>query len=455
MKAVWRLLLILVLTPGAAFGQFSLYWVNGGVELPVGTAFDFGTVDAGATATVPFRIRNTSANPATLTTLSVAGVGFALAGPSLPVSLASEAALDFTVNFNGATTGVYSAALNASGIAVLLVAEVQQGLTYAVSTGTGWQTVTTPGAPVDFGSVAAPGSATLHFLVQNPSALYLTVPALTVQGQGFALSGTSPSGTLLSPQQTAAFDIVFTPPGGGTFAGTLQAGDYIFALTGTGIAPPPPTPSLTVTLPQNASAQQGSISLSFPSALAFPAAGVLAMSFQPLPPGATDPAIGFLSGVLSLPFTAAAGDTQADFGAAAAQFQTGTTAGTLLFTAALGSVSAQQSIVIPPAPVAVTAAQASRGNGTVTIQLSAFDNTRTAGKIAYTFFDASGNTIPPGAMAVDSTADFAAYFAGSTSGGMFSLTAVFPVSGNASQVKSFQVQFTNSAGTSATPVTPF
>ena len=456
MKLPARLLIFALLPACAAYAQFSLYQVNGGVELPVGTAFDFGAVDAGAQASVPFRIRNTSANPATLAALSVGGVGFSLTAPAVPVTLASEAALDFTVTFQGATAGLYSAGLEATGISVLLMAEVQQGLSYAVSTNSGWQPLITAGTPVSFGSVAAGAANTVHFLVQNPSALYLTVPAISVQGQSFALAGTSPSGLLLGPQQNAAFDIVFTPPGGGTFSGSLRAGNLVFALGGIGIAPPLPAPSVTLSLAQNASAQQGTAAVTFAGPVPSDAAGSLSLSFQPLAPGATDPAIAFASGSTTVPFTVAAADTQAQFGgSASAPFQTGTTAGTLVLTASVGNATAQQSIVIPPAPVTVTAAQASRGAGSITLQLIAFDNTRSAGKIAYTFFDAQGNPVLPGAITVDSSADFAAYFASSTNGGVFSLTAVFPVSGDAGQIKSFQVQFTNSAGTSLTPQTQF
>jgi hypothetical protein len=449
------MLALAVMTAGAAYGQFSLFWLNGGVETPVATAFDLGAVNSGATASIAFRIRNISSNAATLSTLTVAGVGFTLAGPAAPVTVASQAALDFTVDFQGVSTGLYSAALEATGISVLLVAEVQQGLTYSVSTSVGWQPLTTL-APVDFGSAAPQSANTMHFLVQNPSALYLTVPALAVQGQGFGLSGPSPAGTLLSPQQTAAFDIAFTPPAGGTFSGSLQAGNYVFPLTGTGVAPPMPNPLVTVSLPQNASGQQGSVSLSFDGPAPSAAAGVLALAFQPLAAGWSDPAIAFASGAASLPFTLAAGDTQADFGGDAAPlFQTGTTAGTLVFTATLGGAAAQQSVVIPPAPVSIAAAQATRGSGSITVLVTAFDNTRTAGKLVYTFFDAQGNAAPPGAIAVDSTSDFAAYFAQSTSGGLFSLTAVFPVTGDATQVKAFQVQLINSVGTSSSQPIPF
>ena len=443
-------LLALVLLPFAAEAQFSLYRVAAGGEQPVAGTFDFGAIDPNVPAKAAFRIRNTSADAATLTTLAVSGVGFTLAGPATPMTLAAQAAVDFAVTFAGPGNGLYSAVLNAPGISVLLVAQVQQGLTYSVSTPSGWQSLSTAAA-VDFGKTTVPSPVVMHFLVQNPSPLYLNVPALILQGNGFALFGTSPSGILLAPQATAAFEIVFTPATAGTFAGSLQAGGYLFPLSAAAAAPPLPKASLSVTLEQASSAQQGKIAIRFDAPSPVDASGLLALTFQAATSGVADSGIVFSSGAASIPFTLAAGSTQADFsGAASALFQTGTTAGVLTLTATVGSVAVQQTVTIAAAPVGIPAAQVTRGAAGITVQITAFDNTRTAGRVAYTFFDALGNAVAPGAITVDSTADFKAYFASSTAGGMFSLTAVFPVTGDSTLVKTCQVQLTNAAGTSST-----
>ena len=96
-------------------------------------------------------------------------------------------------------------------------------------------------------------------------------------------------------------------------------------------------------------------------------------------------------------FTFSPGDTECDFGnPAGALFQTGTTAGVLTFTAHLGGVSSQTTVAIAPAPVSVSGAQGARSAGSLEVLLTGFDNTRTAGSLAFTFFDAAGNAIPPG-----------------------------------------------------------
>jgi hypothetical protein len=88
------------------------------------------------------------------------------------------------------------------------------------------------------------------------------------------------------------------------------------------------------------------------------------------------------------------------------------------------------------------------------VDLTGFDNTRTAGPLTFTFYDTSGNPIGGGPIEANGTASFAAYFQNSA-GGTFTLTAVFPVSGNTGQVVEFQAVVTNSAGSATTARTAF
>jgi len=84
------------------------------------------------------------------------------------------------------------------------------------------------------------------------------------------------------------------------------------------------------------------------------------------------------------------------------------------------------------------------------IRITGFDNTRSLGSLSFTFYDAAGNAIAPGAIRADATKDFAGYFAGSGLGGIFLLRATFPVNGNTSGVASCEATLTNSAGTAKT-----
>jgi hypothetical protein len=303
---------------------------------------------------------------------------------------------------------------------------------------------------VDFGAVQPGSAATRHFVVSNFTGVVLPVPGVGVQGDGFALAGFPPSGSPLQPAATAAFDVVFQPAAPGNFTASLSVGDRAFTLTGAAVAAPPPLPQpqLAILLGQAASGQQGTVAVQFGAPALTAGSGTLTLDFQPATKGAADSAIQLGTAGRSLPFTFATGDTQGSFsGLAAVNFQTGTTAGTLTFTATVGATSATQAIAIVPAPVGIVSATGTRGANSLELKIAGYDNTRTAGLVTYTFFDAGGNAIAPGAIAVDSSGSFAAYFAASNAGGTFLLDAIFPVTGDTSRIAAFEVQIGNAAGT--------
>jgi hypothetical protein len=455
----WQSLLLATALVPAARAQFGLFVVDGAVERPAPSVYDFGTVYSGETASARFRIRNTSAAAATVSQFAVAGVGFTVAnGPALPVSVAPQAAIDFTVAFQASGTGTYSAALRSDGISALLVATVAPRLTYAVNTGSGLQPL--GASPVNFGTVERGSTAVLHFTIVNQTALPLTVPAISVAGDYFAVAAPPPGGILLGTQQTSGFEVQFSPGDDGTFTGSLTIGDRTYLLTGNGVEPPLPRPVLRIDLPQGVGAQQGSVAVMMDAPSRATGTGVLTLEFEPdpaiAPAAGGDPAIAFANGTQSISFTVWPGDTQGRFGSLASEpFQAGTTAGTLTFTVVLGGVKVQQSVTVAPAAVAVSSVQASRSTGSIQVQVTGFDNTRTAGPLAFTFFDAGGNPIAPGTIHADGTAAFASFFSSSGLGGVFALKAVFPITGNADQIVAVETEFINSAGTAQSPRTNF
>jgi hypothetical protein len=448
--AAWlRVLVLAVWAAPGAWAQFSLYLVNGNVELPAPAVLDTGSVYPAETASARFRLRNTSAAAATVSLLAVRGTGFALNGlPVLPVGLAPQQALDFSVAFQATGVGSYSASLDTEGTSVLLTAAVARGLTVTVQTASGPQS---PGAAgVDFGSVQLGGSAVRHFVVSNLTTFVLQAPGIAVQGGGFALAGAAPAGAVFQPGDSAGFDVVFQPTAAGSAAGSVVIGDRTYTLAGAGVPVPLPRPVLDVALAQARSGQQGTVSVSFDAAAQTSGTGSLTLDFQPLATGATDPSIQLGVVGRSLTFPIAAGDARAVFGdLSAVAFQTGTTAGTLTFTATIGGATDRKAITIPAAPVTMIAASAVRSAGSIETDITGYDNTRTAGSVVYTFYDAAGNALTPG-IALDNSRDFATYFAGSTVGGNFLLRAVFPVSGDASRIAAFEAQMTNATGTTGT-----
>jgi hypothetical protein len=446
---MFRAIVLAACAATPAWGQVSLYLLNGSGEQPAPAVLDLGSVYPSETASARFRIRNTSAAAAPLALLAARGTGFTLTGlPVLPVGLAPQQSLDFSVSFQATGVGAYSASLDTEGTSVLLTATVAAGLTASVETASGAQTL--GAAAVDFGSVQLGGAAARHFVLANLTGVVLQAGGIAVQGSGFALAGTAPAGVVFQPGDRAGFDVMFQPAAAGSAAASLVIGDRTYALAGAGLPIPLPRPILDVELQQAQSGSKGTVAVSFDAAAQTSGTGILTLDFQPLANGATDPAIQL--GVIgrSLTFPIAVGDAQARFGdLSAVAFQTGTTAGTLTFTASMGGVMDQKKVTIPPAPVAIVAASAARAAGSIEVDITGYDNTRTAGAVVYTFYDAGGIAIAPG-IAVDDTANFASYFASSTVGGNFLLRAVFPVSGDASRIVSFEATMTNSVGTAGT-----
>jgi hypothetical protein len=290
----------------------------------------------------------------------------------------------------------------------------------------------------------------VQFVANNPTSEALAVPQIVVSGSDFGPPNPAPTPPTVQPGGQASFTLQFQPSAAGTRSGTITIGANSYALTGTGIAAALPQPHVNILLSQAQSAQTGTITVTFDSPAAGSGSGTLTLSFQPAISGAVDSAIVFASGTQSASFTFSAGDIQATFTSGSSiGFQTGTTAGTIQFTAQIGSLSDQQSVTIAPAVVSFTDTQANVYTGSVVVQIAGFDNTRSAGALSFTFYDAGGNLIAPGAISANATAAFAQYF-NSSEGGGFLLSATFPVTGDASQITYVQAAFSNSAGTSTT-----
>ncbi|MCX6630261.1 MAG: choice-of-anchor D domain-containing protein [Candidatus Solibacter sp.] len=435
------LLLALLLAP-AASAQFDLFLVEGTAQRAAPPLYDFGSLYANESASAHFRVRNTSNAAATLNVLAVAGVGFTLVSPALPIGLAPQGAVDLSVVFRATDAGTYSASLNSEGIAILLAATVAPRLTYRVGTGAG----TALTGAVDFGGVVRGSAGLRRITIQNDTPLLLLIPAVSVQGADFALLAPAPSGQVLEPHQGGEFTIAFTPRIAGVRQGSLVIGDRSYPLLGTGVDPPLPKPVVSLDLRQAASAQQGAVIIRFDAPAQTSGTGSVTLDFR----GAADAAIAFASGGRGATFPIAPGDLQAVL-----PFQTGTTAGVLTFTAQIGGSIDQQSVTIAAASPGIATAQGVRSASALEIRITGFDNTRSLGALSFLFYDAAGNAIAPGAIRTDATADFARYFAASDLGGVFFLRAVFPVTGDAALVASCEVTLTNSAGSAKTQRTSF
>ena len=163
-----------------------------------------------------------------------------------------------------------------------------------------------------------------------------------------------------------------------------------------------------------------------------------------------DPAVVFLAtGTRSLPFSISQGSTLISIGGqTSAMFQTGTTSGRIRFTLSGISTDGDPTtlLTIPASPISLDIATATRRTGNLDIQLIGFDNTYSAGAMTFTFFDTSGQALPPGAIRADFTQDFRTFFTKTQAGSAFQVRVSFPVTGDTSGIGGVDVQLTNSAG---------
>jgi hypothetical protein len=171
-----------------------------------------------------------------------------------------------------------------------------------------------------------------------------------------------------------------------------------------------------------------------------------------------DPAIVFLAtNGRNLSVNVAAGAQTATYnGQSALTFQTGTTAGTLTFTLTFPNHAPfTQSFTLSPAAVKLTTVTATRQTPNLVINLDGYDNTYSAGKLSFTFYDTTGKAIAPGAIPVDETSGFHQYFfTNDQAGGAFALQATFPVlNGDVSQIGSVALTMTNASGQTSSTAT--
>jgi hypothetical protein len=435
--------------------QIQVLQFDGATETPVGSVVDMGSAAPGDTVEVRFRVRNIGSGATTLQTLSVTGTGFKISvAPPVPYTLApysgptSEA--EFRVAFSPIAAGPYSAFLlvNTINIIVRGTATASAALTLA-----GNATPLAAGAVIDFGPVLRGGSRSQNLTLTNSGTLAITVSTLTVNGTGFRGPTGASTPIQLAAGQSASFQIAFEPLTGQPAKGTLTVDKRSFSLAGQGLDPPIPTASIVFGSQTAASSQQNTVSIPLASVSQVSGTGTLTLEFRSGVTGVTDDsAIQFMSGPKrAATVTIAAGDTAAKFGSLSnISFQTGTTAGTLVFTLTLPGGIQQTNLVVVPAAVSIDSATCVRLVNQLDVSLRGFDNTYSASQLAFTFFDKSGATMQPGVIRVDATSDFRLYFNSTKTGGAFALLATFPVSGNTSLVTGAEVQVTNSAGVAKT-----
>jgi len=187
-----------------------------------------------------------------------------------------------------------------------------------------------------------------------------------------------------------------------------------------------------------ASAQQGTLVIAFDEPAKIAARGTVLLDFR----GSADPTVAFAGGGRAATFVIAPGDTRASL-----PFQTGTTAGTLVFSVQIADASDVLAVQIPAYPPAVTGLEGTHTGSSLDLRLTGWDNTHSVSQLMFTFYDAAGAVIAPGAIRIDAGTEFAKHYSVSDAGGAFLLQAAFPVIGDAAQIAAFEVSLTDLIGT--------
>ena len=214
----------------------------------------------------------------------------------------------------------------------------------------------------------------------------------------------------------------FAPTAVQAYSGAFVIGPVTVPLSGNGAAPAFAAPSIIVdsSLP---SGIQASLTITLPTPAPVAATGTLFLAFVPSAGSVDDPQIQFvLPAGRKIGFSFNAGDTTATIGTTkSVEFQTGTTAGKLTFSATFQTPPQPVTATIAPQAIGIDSTIANIPNDSqATILLNGFDNTKSVTQLAFTFYTVSGSSlavIPPGKITYDATKDFSQFFQTSTAGG--------------------------------------
>jgi hypothetical protein len=433
---------LLLLAAAAATAQVQLLVVDApGSEKPVSNLYQVGSAAVGDRTDTIFRVRNTSQSSLVIRTLTLGGTAFSMFGqPSLPHTLAPGLNMDFTVRFSPRDYGSYSANLSVNGSALLLT-----GTSAAAPILSADGNALQAGSSVDLGLVERGTTASKTFHLENTTSERVRIQTATINGKYFRLAQELGLPLELSSHASVDFNVLFAPTASGVFEGALILDGRSYRLTAAANEPPFEKPVILVDLPNPTSGQQGRVSVKFGQASRAIGSGKLSMEFRPsVTPVVDDEAVKFLRGDRAGTFRV---DEGMDTPVSDLTFQTGTTAGTIVFTAEVGGWTVNTSVEIAPERIRIDKTRAARNGSMLEVEMTGYDNTHAPSQLSFTFFTSKGAVVQPGAITVDSSSDFRKYFDKSTLGGAFTVKAAFPVAGQIADIASVEVELANSAGT--------
>ncbi|HSW50998.1 MAG TPA: hypothetical protein VLH09_12525 [Bryobacteraceae bacterium] len=321
------------------------------------------------------------------------------------------------------------------------------------------------GSTYDVGSIAAGEALHTQFRVRNAAVSAAWLQGLNLAGSRFSFASLPKLPLLLGPGEASEFVVRFQPLAPISYTAYLNINGIRTVLTGTGgepkpVGPPPPVeppsppkPSVTIEPAALKGGQQAKVAIRLASLSQVSTTGELRMEFKPSVAGKSDDAAVLFpaTGSRTISFMVTKGEGAAKFGGRTdTEFQTGTTAGDITFTATLGAHKEQLVAQVPRAPVVINSARTARAAGGIDVQVTGYDTSRSASLISFTFFDLDGHVVSPGTIQADASRAFQQYFEATNLGSMFALRALFPVQGDSSRIGWVDVELSNSLGDTRT-----
>ena len=473
-----RITILLAACASTAFGQLQVSIID--PDLPDGSnetvlgmlpdvplTYDLGDHAIGTPKTYLIKLLNPGTAGIDVTQFSAGGGGFVLNNFSLPRTIAPGKFARAELIFTPQLLASYSANLQINGSSILLLARGVAGPELSILEGC----TATGDHAIGFSDLTAGESATCRLSLHLPDGQSPGSPVVihTLSIASTVLIGplnqSAPLPATLTSTDSLTFEIRFAPSEPGVYSANLLVNNVAYSVKGTALAVQLPQPIFEWGSDPLASGQQRRLTIRLPKPAPINASGTLTMSFQP---GSRwlddDPTVRLLYGTpRSIPFHVDAGATNLFLGnAREIFFQTGASMGTIRFdlTGVPGGFAggdASQELTIPPQPIVIDQTDTSRRAGGLDLHMIGFDNTYTAGMIAFTFQDDSGNVVGNGPMQFDFSQDFLNYYTSPSdqAGGAFDVLFRFPVSGDINQVRNVSVEFKNSAGSTSTGAIEF
>jgi hypothetical protein len=411
---------------------------SGPVQIAPGAGIPIVDTNVGAQFHVTLTVSNVGDGSGTIDTVTVQGSTFAIDNvPPLPLSLGPGKSQQFTITFSPGSPDKFSGSLSIGNDSFPLSGTglgSRLQLTYLQGT--------TPVAIPQNGTLAFPavsvGSTTsLDIQVTNTGTIGVQITGVVPNSPGTAYSVPSlPLPVTVAPGESVNFPLVFAPGTVGQSTGTLSVNTTNWNLSGLA-NPPPDLPSFhidtdnTNILPLT----QPVLRLSLDSPYSMPLTGTLALAMVAAPYG-IDPALQWITGSQTVPFSIPAGTTSAVFAGNRTDIglQVGTVAGSIAVTPTFFLNSGYKfmdsspglTLTVPAMPPQLLNAQLQEPTSTsFSLTVVGYSTTKQLNKLTFQFTPLPGVTLAANQLQLDVSANALVYYHSPLSqafGGFFSIT---------------------------------